>query len=370
MKKLFLLFIITVLIAIPASVFGLASLTSDDYAVEVVLNKPGIEYNLASFNNANNVAVRDNGFILQSKYSPNLGTILEEINGLACSQTSGLSIRLQIPVKMQEENVPYFKFVSTSIKGALNWTDEKSYNGWEVSCISGNPVPECVFTKQETTITVSRVASNRYEATIETTKKLGSCTSCDGKCIISQEPKCIDKSLKNDIEDILKHFKVISNFDEIVLSYRVVISGTRVIDVIVPEKSLDIDWKDALRQELSELRSDNVIAITMDDIEKISSLAEQGKAGANERITYCEDKNQESKWIYYSDTKSPVLTTTKNYREFPFSSIPTSMMSFSSGEISTYYLIPAIITSFLVVLFIILIVVARIVDNSSKKRHI
>ena len=348
------------------SVFALCINTADNYAVEVLLNNPDIDYNLNLFNSAQNVIIKNNQYILRAEYDSNLALVLEKIS----LPLSGLLIRLQLPVKSEEKNLPYLKFSSTAARGIINVSGE-SYNGWSISCIKGNPPAQCEFDKEKTSILVSSISLNKYEITIETREELKNCEGCDGRCLIfSGEGKCISKKLKDDIESILKHAGLISSIEEILSSYKLISSGNAVITDLSPEIKDNIDWEEALKQELVRLKRDSIIAITNSDIEAISELAEKGKAGQNSRIVFGEDAKGNKKWLYYYETKFPILTKLENCQEFSLLLLPTGNLIFSGQEISTYWLIPLIITLSLVILLILLIITARVINLNKRKRKL
>ena len=368
MKKLFLFTILTIILTLLPLVMASCINSADDYAVEVVLNKPGIEYDISKLNNAQNIIIDNGKYILKSDYSSSLATILEEQSSLTTGSSSGLSVRLQIPLKAKDKTVPSLKFLSTSLKGRLN-ISEDNYNGWHISCVSGNPTPQCEFKKGLTLISAGLVSQNKYEATIETNENLIKCTSaCDGRCISSL---CIDKQLKTDIESIIKYSGLAISFNEIALSYRLISSGNIQTIDLVPETSEEIDWKSAVSQELTFLRTSKIILITDSEISEISLLAEKGAAGINSRIIYGEDTQGSEGWFYYDETKFPTLTTLRNCKEFPVSMIPAGDLSFNSNIIvPTYYLVPAIIAASLFLLFIFMIVIARLVEKNQRKHKL
>jgi len=367
MKKLFLLAILAILLTFP-SVLASCINSADDYAVEVVLNKPGIEYDLSKLNNAQNIIIDNGRYILKSDYSSSIATILEPQSSLTTGQVSGLSVRLQIPLKAKDKTVSNLKFISTNLRGKLN-ISEDNYNGWRISCVSGNPIPQCEFKKGLTVISAGLVSQNKYEATIETNENLKECASlCDGRCISSL---CIDKQLKTDIESIMKYSGLASSFDEVASSYRLISSGNIQTIDLVPETSEEIDWKSALSQELKSLRTSKIILITDTEISEISLLAEEGASGINSRIIYGEDSQGKEGWYYYDKTKFPTLTTLRNCKEFPVSMIPAGELSFNSNIIvPTYYLVPIIIALSLILLFTFLLIIARLVEKNQRKHNL
>lgn len=338
------------------SVYAACINTADNYATEVLLNKKDTSYNIKLLDKADNLIIKDNKYVLQSVYNSNLALILEE----QLSPLSGLSVRLQIPVKSEEKNLPYFKFSLISSKENLSISNEEIYNGWEISCSKGNPPTQCEFNKEKTSILASLI-SKKYEIVIETREELKDCLGCDGKCIISSQPKCIDKKLKKDIEDILEHSGLISLTGDIFSSYKIISIGNAIVTDLTPSATTEIDWGGAMKQELERLRKESMLSIANSDIEDISKIAKQGKSGQNSRIVYGEDTEGEEKWLYYYETKFPFLTKLENCQEFSPSLVPTGMLIFSESEISAYYLVPIILTLSLIALLVILIIVARII---------
>ncbi len=369
MKKLILTAILPMLLILSlAFASALCTKSTDDYGVEVVLNKPEIDYNLNLLNTAENVNINNREYILKSTYSPSLALILRQESDLTCGESSGLSVRLQIPVKAEEKILPYYSFILTSIKGKLNISDG-TYNGWRMSCIQGNPMPQCEFRKGETKLVASSVSAGKYDISIETYENLKPCALCDGKCIDIGGLRCIDKNFKQDLTDIIKHSGLANSFDEASTSIRTLSAGKSAIIDLTPETSEIIEWGIAVKRELEMLRLNNILLITNQDIDEISILAEQGAAGENSRIIYCADKSNNEKWIYANQAKFPALTSLRNCREFPLSVIPAGSLSFSSSiPIPAYYLVPMIIAAFLLILFLFLAAVARSIDKRSRKK--
>jgi len=346
-------------------VFSICLNSVDDYASEVILNKPETSYNLYMLMNAKNIIKEGDKYILQSAYNQNLAVILEKQTELT-SVASQLSIRLQLPVKIAEKQISYFKFSTTLSNVKLNISD-KEYDGWEINCLEGFPIPQCEFKKDKTSIVVSLVSSNKYDIFIETNEQLSDCGSCDGVCLGTSEKKCIDRILKNDIQDVLKHAKLISVFEEMLSSYRILGTGSIIIEDLAPETQINIDWNSAMKQELERLRKQNIISLTDSDINDIKILADKGTSG-NSRIVYGKDKNGSEMWLYYSDSLFPTLNKLKNCNEFPVSLLPVGGLSFEKQQISTYYFIPLIITIFLFLLFLVLTTVARLIDKRQRKK--
>lgn len=324
--------------------------SADDYAVEVVLNKPDAISNLALLNSAKNVVV-DNGKYILKSINPNMGVVIESLG-------RDVSVRVQVPMKSESKSIPKLEFV-TSRKGDLN-ISEDFYNGWRITC--GSEV-DCEFKKGKTSILAS-LSGTRYEIDIEINENLASCQGCDGACIASVNSRCVNKQLRDDIENILKHSGLIDSFSELLVSYRVISSGEVIMNDLTPEASDNINWNDAMRNELLYLRNLNLIFISSEDIEEISKLANQGSAGQNSRIVYDSDAG---KWNYYYKTMFPSITKLVNCQELRTSTIPAEEVSFSSGGIvSGYFFVPIMITLLLFTLIGILVIIARIVEKTKK----
>jgi len=363
MKRLLFITLALIFICSP-SVFATCSNSLDSFATEVIINKPDTTYNVNILGNIKNVENVDGKYIMQSSYDPSLALVLEDQSGLTTGKTSGLSVRLQIPVKAEEKQFPYLKLISSINKGKLN-VSSSYYNGWDISCMKGIPTPQCEFKKEQTTLLVSLVSPNRYEVILENTDDLKKCSSCDGACVGLGETRCLDKRLKTSIEEILVYSGVITSFSDFLSSYRIATMGSIAQTDLSPQVSPDeIDWKAAISQELTKLRSLNIISLTTSDIAEISILAEQGTAGHNSRIIYGEDTTDHERWTYYSQTKFCEASKLVNCQDFPISLIPLGEASFESPKISTYWLVPLVITGSLLVIFFLLVLTARLIDTT------
>lgn len=105
MKKMFCLTTLVVLI------FASQSLAlynvMDRYAVEVLLNKPGMAHNLDFMNHADNVTIQKNVVTYRSNFDNRVAVILESVS--AGDNLNGLSVRLQMPVR--EDTIPHVQSI-------------------------------------------------------------------------------------------------------------------------------------------------------------------------------------------------------------------------------------------------------------------
>jgi len=358
MKKLILISILTLLLL---QITSACINPTDSFAVEILLNKPDITYNLEKFSKANNIQEIEDRIICQSQYSKNLAAILSKQE---YENKKYLSLRLQIPVETTTEKTPYFNFISSIIGKKVTLTqDETNYKDWIITYSTSGKHFE--FRTDRINILASEL-QGKYELIFEISGQLQTCQSCDGKCLHSDYGNtCINSELKEDIEDMLKFAGLINNFEDVFLSYKVIGKGERTITDLKPLEDVEINWKEATRQEIVWLRKNLILNISSEDIEEIVNLAERGKAGYNSKIVFDTENN---KWNYYYNTDNPLLLRAINCREFPISNLPSKPINFNKIAISIYYLVPIILLLFLVVILVILIFVAKKIEKKKVRR--
>ena len=348
MKKSLLLLM---LVAIPL-VLACNSPT-DSFASEVTLNKPGIIYDLSRLGSLNNVNFDGSSYVLQSVYS-NLATIISK-------DGDTISIRNQIPVVTETKKIPYTEFTSSFTGGKININRPLSYyNGWTINKYSSN----LELVKDEKRVSVSFSNAN-YELLFQLYKRYANCDSCDGKCIYSKYGDvCIPQSDIKDISNILIYSGLITSQDQIFYNYKIIGIGERSVSDLYPQASIEnIDFQEAMKQELSWLKLQGVISLDDSDIQQISILSYKGSSG-NQRVVY----SNESKWDHYYNLIQ-VSERELVCKDFPQSAIPKSLPSGITGSVisSPYYFVPIFTSVFLIVLLIILIVTARTICSKNSK---
>ena len=357
MKKIIFL---TLIISIFLSNFVISCTTSlDNFASEVLLNKNTIDSNLPILDNGDNVGNWQGAYVLQSQYNPNMTIILSQAEEPFCDNC--LSVRLQIPAKMETKEINYLSILSYS--KSLTAINESNYEGWSITCENKD---QCYFKKDNVEIIINKV-STEYEVNLDVKGKLDSCDICNGRCILTGTSSvCIKRDMKTDIERILVHAGVINNFEDLFVKYKLAGYGTKSTEDLFAESEIRVDWKAAMSKDLNWLRKQGIIHLTDSEISEISELADAGKSGQNSRIYYGEQKNGEKKWMYYYQTKLPELTKFQNCKEFPSSLVPKGVLTFPTFGISVYYFVPIVITGILFTIIIILIVVARLTSKPKK----
>ncbi|PIN77372.1 hypothetical protein COV15_02295 [Candidatus Woesearchaeota archaeon CG10_big_fil_rev_8_21_14_0_10_34_12] len=331
--------------------------STDSFASEVLLNKPGIDYHLNFIKNADNVLIKDNGEYIFKSRSEELYTILKEVDGK-------LSVRLQIPVRTKYVNQNYIKIIKTAKAGEI----VTNLSGWNTECAYSS----CVFKKDDLSVMTNKISEDKYTVTIEIRNDIKNCISgaCNGKCMYySEETFCIPQNYV----DELKNF-VIST--EISPSIDTLLSGAEVQKIayfgedLVPELEMTIDWPEAMKNELTFLKSSAIIGITNKEIDDISNLAEQGKAGDNLKIIYGEDRNKNKGWFYYYETKSPIIQKPLNCEEYPLSEIPSKYIIFNKNADTFYYALPVALVTGVIALFFILLLISRVMENIKKNKSV
>lgn len=196
MRKIFFILAIA-LIFLTAPIVSACLSTTDDYAVEVLLNSPNTDYNLALLNSAENINHQDTNLIAQSEYSSNLSLVLSE-GVKICDQSfcsKSLSIRLQLPVKMVQKQISYLLFISDSAPGQLNISrDSLSYPGWDIECDNIENPQQCEFKENGITLYVNPIAnSTKSEIMIELTDSLSNSCSMHREMHIQPDWKILYK---------------------------------------------------------------------------------------------------------------------------------------------------------------------------------
>ena len=347
-------FLTLILIILLISSISVSAFSNDDYAVEVVLNKPGVDCNFYNLDKLDNIKIENNKYIAPSQYNQELAAIFYLESGLTCGKSQGLIVRLQLPTKISETNVPYVKFISNLNKD-MNTSQENFKTGWDILCSN----QQCTLKKERTSLDINQISKSKYEVTLESSTGLLS-PSAGLKCFSKYgNILCLSSSLEKEMNDALEN--IVAPFKEFLTSYNIIIIGTKTENTIIPAISLQPDWREAMRQELVNLQRKGVAPLENKDIEEIVALTQQGKAGRNLRIVYDSDINS---YIYYYKTSLPILSQELNSAPFVFPITGSAVNPVSNP----YYLVPIIITSVLFVVFFFLIVLAKLLTRERKRK--
>lgn len=346
MKKI--IFFIFLGIFLTLNFAGACINSNDNYAAEVILPNQIADYNLAFINNAGNVQIVNNQYVFQSEFSNNISAILKEVD-------KGISVRIQMPTKLADRKLPYFRI--DSIISGKDVDESAVINDWQIQCSGEN----CVYKQGNLTVTINLLSSKKYEVKVETSQNFENCQNCDDTCIYdSGRSFCVYNSLTASLEFLLRRLELINSFDDLLINKKVD-SGISQFQDIVPISQENVNWPEALRQELYWLKSSNIISIKNSDIEAISKLANGGQAG-NKKIVWNRDS-----WVYYDSTNSSVMQQECN----TFSLVPTGAVTFEQINAgSLYYLVPLFIIGLILIIFLSALLVARVRQSHKRKKKI
>ena len=318
--------------------------SADDYAVE--LEMANITYSLANLVNFENIIHQQN-YIMQSQYSKNLASILTETQ---CENKTCLNLRLQMPVETKTIKIPYFSFTSSIYKKV--GLQKTNYKDWTI-----NSNENSIEVKKPGLSILATILPIKTDFIVEINKNIKECEVCDGKCLYSLIGNfCITKEIKDELNETAIILGL--NSEDIFYSYKIIGKGDKTITDLSPI-SEETNFREALKQELVFLKTHKTINLSNEDIEKITDLAEKGKAGDSKII-------KSGKWKYYYETtnkKNDILC-----REFSASLIPISKPKLIiTNEKQIYYAIPILLTLFLFLVLIILLILGRIMSQTKKK---
>ena len=349
-RALLCVVIVFILVFAASSALAQSCLTSsEDYAAEVVLT----DYNLL---NLRKITSESSGqFSKPAEYDPRLLALFEET-----SNPQGLSVKLQLPTKINEIKSPSTRILSTSSTGELKKLNIERFGAWQVSCTD----EKCDFTQSNKKVSVN-TAQQPQEVLVEINEELQTCTeSCSGVCFSSAAgSRCIDSKTKNELDTLLKFFGISDEFEDLLASYRIPGSENIVILDIEPEIDPYINWQEAMRQELVVLTKNSVVNLQRDGIEAIASLSKRGQAGQNYRMVY---DFRNSQWTYYDKTQGAILTSQRDCREYSSLEkikLNPQVESVQEDINSLFYIVPTAILVLGTLFLIILVAIARSIRN-------
>ena len=282
---------------------------ADSFAFEVLLNKPGITYNLAPFKDAENVNIKNGAAVYRSHYNSEVAVIIQEV----MSPVKGLSVRLQVPtktVKISSNQTLLEMFVNRNLTPDVDLIESMGYEvlkrpSGEVSIIEarkGSPkngsVEISIFSKKS-----EDGLRSWFSATIR------------------------NKALTG---ELLKELKIIATSSGITEdewnNARIETKTVDDIDLRVLHDYLEsFDFKSAVKVELEWLKENGIISgLTDSDIQQISQLAKAGLAGHNSRLVW------ENGWKPYYETSNPLLVKGINCEGFSAENLPEGELTIRS----------------------------------------
>jgi hypothetical protein len=282
MKKIlplvFLAFVFTV---------GMASACfspTDSFASEVVLNKPGITYNLQELRNSPNVTISDGNTVYRSHFDPRVAVVIREVKE---DYLEGLSVKVQIPTQTVfiSESVYEIRLNKTMEIASLDVHDAEDL-GWNVSETRGERISYSIK-KADVNINIQQI-KDKTHVLVE---------------II--DVSTISQSTRDKIGDVLV---AIGFVDYPSQAFSSSIESSKINEWTDLEPAVEIypskfSFGEAMKTELLWLEENKVISGLEDtDLENISQVCKRGTAGNNSRVVW-----EKEEWLVYSETENPLL---------------------------------------------------------------
>ncbi len=344
------------------------SSSSDDYAVEVLINKPETNFNLDVLSDAINISIIEDSYVYRSRIDSNVYVILNP-----SEEDNGVLARFQLPTKLVNDKIEKVEIFSDAVISMPFENLLLSSAGF--TCRGKS----CSLKLPNVSVSLNELANTHYSVDVSLYNlKEQYCSSmnpCYGYCLPYQgKTVCIGEEYANIIGDIFSRSKITRDFDSFV-SIASVSFGIDDTSSIIPDYSGTVDWKEVVKGELENLRFYSIIQIGNEDIERISEISDAGKAGSNNMIIWGEDENNVEKWIYANKAKN--YFPTKETNECTATNLPSFVSyvifeeksdSWSILDLPTYYLVPVILTMSLFFILIVLVVVARIISIERRPR--
>ncbi|QDA30396.1 eight-cysteine-cluster domain-containing protein [Thermococcus indicus] len=317
---------------------------ADSYAVEVVLNKPGITSELWRLEIAHHVLIENDTFVFRSHYDKRLYV-------LVWNASDGLHIKVGIPVEWKTEDVSMGS-LNVSLLITPDVLERLKDDGWRVSdnttferkgvkitllpvkgsqctsdadCATGGCSGEVCAPKEEAPKIVTPCVYKPWYDCLSLT----SCGCLNGLCTWKPDPafetclrehgidpsrvvragyfelkvEAIDKSddeVNVAVKDFLGAFGVSCNSPLTLVETAV----TRLSPAIDPS---EVNASEAIKAELEWMKEPGIVNLSERDVGEISTVAQWGFAGHNGRIGWYEGANGSYAWMPYYRSRNPSL---------------------------------------------------------------
>ncbi|NQE04747.1 hypothetical protein C5S32_02645 [ANME-1 cluster archaeon GoMg1] len=295
----------------------------DPYSVEVLLNKPGLSYDLSTLKSAKNVVdanpeligVSGEVVVYKSHYHEDLAAIVYE----SSIETAEETISVRLTPKVHEVTEYRYKTKAQISKTEfephqnffhLTTPEELQIPGWTikqsgVSCVAD----ECFYSysaeykENDNWAEISFFPPERTRGGIE---------------IDIETNKELNEELKNEILNVISSMLYLGkpDFQKITDA----LHGMEKEEMKVPEPVFnftDEEAKEALKTELEWLSNTGIVeGLSAEDIQEIKNTTKVGYAGYNSRIFY-----EDGKWIPYSESENPQMVRVKALCSFSLKGI-------------------------------------------------
>ena len=360
---------------------------TDSFATEVLLNKPGVSYNLSGMIESDGVIVKTkevpvesehtegvpapqaimipennstvmtgtgmseksvetrtelDTIVYRSHYNPDVAVILSE----DCIYTEGewddtkhISVKIQIPTKDVHRSMPYIRIgLTENVNAAALDIDTSADLGWDAE-VSGSG---SWTTEEGERHTMKLYSLRKGDIQIDVMPAERTSLEITKVHVTVNNAKSLNESAKCEITDVLVAIGFFESTD--IIDDTAIVSDTREWDDLESAIGIatdDFDFGAAMKTELEHLRDDGVImGLTDGDVDEIASASVRGTAGFNSRIVYEDDS-----WITYRETDNPVqLVKLGDCGGFSITELPggtTSSTSVHGSDHAFSHAIPA-----------------------------
>ena len=330
---------------------------TDSFATEVLLNKPGLSYDLSGIAQAEGVTLQmgevapsegeivtveapkpqqavtgqeiaspEEGetqteieaIIYRSHYDPRVAVILSE-GGIADEEGKYLSVRVQIPTQEVHGSMPLVEMRLVGQMDVASLDVEQAQTlGWEVHVCGGGSwtvgggdvegddddeeneqgsermeVSRDAYLLRKGDLLVQIMAAGRT-----------SLTETEVEVTVNDAASPSDE-VRNEVARLLVVIGFAADERAALENASVESKANEWMDLAeaVDVSAGEFDWQEAMRTELAWLRDEGVIAGLSDtEIGKIAAACERGSAGYNSRIVY-----EAGQWLPYRETSQPLL---------------------------------------------------------------
>ena len=285
---------------------------TDLFAVEVVLNKPGANYDLGLIKASANVSSTEGALVYRSHFNKDAAVVLEEIS--EADFLRGLSVKIQIPTR--DVLIPEISAeVTFEVEGsAVEKIDRDLLKslGYAVHVYEGREITDGDLRRAAVGLSLGKdgISVDMSEQQMEGMSEVTITVHVLGQETFSDELKAEFRSLLASLgvdNEVLDEFSA---------------DPTR-LDLQDLAEAVDIrkdefDFKSAVKVELDWLMTNKIITgIDEGDISEIAMISEAGLAGWNRRIVY-----EKEKWLSYRESGNPMLLRDGGCGGFDLKNLP------------------------------------------------
>ena len=379
---------------------------TESFATEVLLNKPGVSYNLSEMIGSDDVIVKmkevpvksehehtgvptpqaimipENNstaitetvspklpaetrteldrIIYRSHHNPNVAVILSEdqipikVNG-EWNEDRYLSVKIQIPTKDVHRSVPYIRIgLTEDVYTAALDIDASADLGWDAE-VSGSG---SWTTEDGERRTMQSYSLRKGDIQIEVMPAERTSQEKTDVHVTVNNATSLSEGAKDEITDVLVAIGFFESTD--IIDDTAIVSDIREWDDLESAISVaadDFDFGAAMKTELGYLRGVGVIVgLTDGDVDEIASASVRGTAGFNSRIVY-----EDGGWIPYRETGNPILMRLGDCGGFSITELPGGLAQSAPTESTTHapaHAVPAF-TAFAAIAGVLVVVYAR-----------